>query len=217
MTPMTEVEWLACADARRMLDFLHLRVSSRKLRLLACAGWRRAALCFSCARANIDSMQAIEAAECLADDSGNEACQQQSQQAAIRGMEFARTGRVVDSAMRMVAIQIAQVAVWAAQPDPVRSVVEARASGVWSMPEMPPVIREVMGMMGIPFQPNASILFPLSLRQLAQSTYHGDGNHLILADALEESGHLELADHFRGEAWHPKGCWALDLILSKDR
>jgi len=36
-----------------------------------------------------------------------------------------------------------------------------------------------------------------------------------LVDALEEAGHQELAQHFRKEEWHPKGCWAIDAILGK--
>jgi hypothetical protein len=36
-----------------------------------------------------------------------------------------------------------------------------------------------------------------------------------LHDALLEAGHPELAEHFQQEQWHPKGCFALDLILGK--
>jgi hypothetical protein len=36
-----------------------------------------------------------------------------------------------------------------------------------------------------------------------------------LHDALLEAGHAELAEAFR-EPMHPKGCWALDLILGKN-
>ena len=38
---------------------------------------------------------------------------------------------------------------------------------------------------------------------------------VILADALEEAGHFELAEHFRQETWPPKGCWVVDMILGK--
>lgn len=38
--------------------------------------------------------------------------------------------------------------------------------------------------------------------------------HYALADALMEAGHIELAEHFR-EPVHPKGCWAMDVILGK--
>jgi len=45
--------------------------------------------------------------------------------------------------------------------------------------------------------------------------YNGHGDRLILADSLQEAGHLELADHFRADEWHPKGCWVVDAVLAK--
>jgi hypothetical protein len=41
----------------------------------------------------------------------------------------------------------------------------------------------------------------------------------ILADALEEAGcdNPDLLGHCRNEGSHVRGCWAVDLILSKDR
>jgi hypothetical protein len=41
----------------------------------------------------------------------------------------------------------------------------------------------------------------------------------ILADALEEAGcdSADFLSHLRGPGPHVRGCWAVDLILSKDR
>ena len=50
--------------------------------------------------------------------------------------------------------------------------------------------------------------------QLADALYVGDDVAFALADALEETGHSQLAEHFR-EPEHPKGCWAMDLIMGK--
>lgn len=50
--------------------------------------------------------------------------------------------------------------------------------------------------------------------QVATSLYAGDPCHFALHDALLDAGHAELAEHFR-EPYHPKGCWALDLLLGK--
>jgi hypothetical protein len=51
--------------------------------------------------------------------------------------------------------------------------------------------------------------------QLAESLYAGQDCAFALHDALLEAGHAELAEHFRQEKSHPKGCWAIDVILEK--
>jgi hypothetical protein len=69
---------------------------------------------------------------------------------------------------------------------------------------------------GNPFKPYAApASWPSTVVQLANSLYQGQDCRLPLSDALEEAGHLELAKHFRNEEWHPKGCFAMDLILGK--
>jgi hypothetical protein len=57
--------------------------------------------------------------------------------------------------------------------------------------------------------------FPLAVTQMAESLYAGVDCGLPLSDALEELGLIELAEHFREVEWHPKGCWAMDLVLGK--
>jgi hypothetical protein len=57
--------------------------------------------------------------------------------------------------------------------------------------------------------------WPAVLVALAEALYKGKGAWFELHDALEEAGHPHLAEHFRREQWHPKGCWAVDLILGK--
>jgi len=56
---------------------------------------------------------------------------------------------------------------------------------------------------------------PLAVVQLAESLYAGQDCAFALHDALLEAGHAELAEHFREEKSHPKGCWVVDLILGK--
>jgi hypothetical protein len=68
---------------------------------------------------------------------------------------------------------------------------------------------------GNPFHEPTSGLWPLTVVQLAEAMYDGQHCTFALHDALAESGHPELADHFCQEQGHPKGCWALDLILHK--
>jgi hypothetical protein len=68
---------------------------------------------------------------------------------------------------------------------------------------------------GNPFEPILlTAHFPETVGQLAQTLYQGEACHFALHDALLDAGHGELAEHFR-EPYHPKGCWAVDLILGK--
>ena len=57
--------------------------------------------------------------------------------------------------------------------------------------------------------------------KLAQAIYDdGAFDRLpVLADALEEAGctDADKLTHCRSEGPHVKGCWVVDLILSKDR
>jgi hypothetical protein len=56
--------------------------------------------------------------------------------------------------------------------------------------------------------------WPLTVVCLARALYEGEECGYALHDALEEHGQNRLADHFQMGS-HPKGCWALDLILGK--
>jgi hypothetical protein len=68
---------------------------------------------------------------------------------------------------------------------------------------------------GNPFQRKVAIgLLSSAISTLADALYTGEPCHYALHDALLEAGHADLAAHFR-EPYHPKGCWALDLILGK--
>jgi hypothetical protein len=70
--------------------------------------------------------------------------------------------------------------------------------------------------MGNPFRPYpAPPSWPSTVVQLAESLYAGQDCAFALHDALLEAGHAELAEHFREEKSHPKGCWAMDVILGK--
>jgi hypothetical protein len=69
---------------------------------------------------------------------------------------------------------------------------------------------------GNPFCPcQAPPTWPPAVVNLAQAVYNGADAGFALHDALLESGFPDLAAHFQEEQWHPKGCWAVDLILAK--
>lgn len=64
---------------------------------------------------------------------------------------------------------------------------------------------------------------PVRLRQVRQPGLAslcgllkpGADVRLILHDALQDAGHAERAEHFRAEDWHPKGRFAMDVILGR--
>jgi len=56
--------------------------------------------------------------------------------------------------------------------------------------------------------------WPSAVIELAEATYAGEDCSFALHDALLEAGHPELAEHFKDKD-HPKGCFAVDLILGK--
>jgi len=58
--------------------------------------------------------------------------------------------------------------------------------------------------------------WPATITQLADALYHGEDCGFALHDALLDAGHSDLAQHFRYEQAHPKGCWAVDLLLGKE-
>ena len=83
---------------------------------------------------------------------------------------------------------------------------------------------------GNPFRPVAVERAWLTAagQELAQAAYEqrllpsaelGPERLAVLADALEEAGctDADILSHLRGPGPHVRGCWALDLILSKDR
>ena len=51
--------------------------------------------------------------------------------------------------------------------------------------------------------------------QLALALYQQQDCAFALHDALLDASHTELAEHFRQEEKHPKGCFVVDWILGK--
>lgn len=70
---------------------------------------------------------------------------------------------------------------------------------------------------GNPFRPfPAPPALPAAVVQLAAALEAGAPVAFALRDALLEAGQTDLAEHFAGEEPHPRGCWALDLLLGKE-
>jgi len=65
--------------------------------------------------------------------------------------------------------------------------------------------------------PVVSVPWPTTVIQLADALSNGQDCGFALHDALLDAGHSQLAEHFRQEQTHPKGCWVLDLLLGSHR
>jgi hypothetical protein len=77
-----------------------------------------------------------------------------------------------------------------------------------------PLLPEARHISGNPYRPyRAPAHWPRTVVQLAEALHNGQDCGFALHDALLEAGHTELAEHFRQEQSHPKGCWIVDMIL----
>jgi hypothetical protein len=195
---MTEQEWLACSDPEPMLAFLRGKVSDRKLRLLACACCR-----YLSEQPSEEDRETADLGERFADglvtsrerQDAYEALQQLKEQAVSRH-EFERAAWLLRT----------QGCVWPAY-------VGWCPSSHGDDQSRSKMLRHIMGN---PFRPYpAPQSWPSTVVQLAESLYAGQDCAFALHDALLEAGHAELAEHFREEKSHPKGCWAMDVVLGK--
>lgn len=235
---MTDEQWLACADPDAMLESILGRCSNRKMRLFACA------CCRAIGELIKDplSWEAIEAAERFADgdisfEAMEEVCKAvQNGKSLFADASWAAAwaaapleynaasecARHAAGAVARIATQEAKSLAWAAvrsgATDAERAEAWARYDAVCEAAsrahraEQANLVREIYGN---PFRPVTVVGLPLAVTELTQSLYDGVDCAFALADALEEAGQGGLAEHFRQDGWHPKGCWAVDVILGK--
>lgn len=225
---MTEQTWLTCQDsAFRMLDYLRDRVSGRKLRLFACVCCRTIEYLVPEKKLR----EAIATVERVADGATPK-----KELTILRAYLKAHSGRkspgfarqcarfAVEALMRPRDWQAAQGAARGA----IDAVVGATAAGHWNTTagqqakgivkaerekKQADLLRHIIGN---PFRPSPHPgQWPAAVVQLANALYQGSDCVFALHDALLDAAHPELAEHFRQEQAHPKGCWAVDLILGK--
>lgn len=197
---MTEAEWLTSTDLNAMLEHLGERISSRKLRLFACACCRRVWHLLT----EPSSRNAVEVAERFADGLATKEELMVARNEAVTQAPSSGASQVAARdprwAAAWTAVGASKIAFWAAAKNSERG-------------EQTVLLREIVGN---PFRPVlATGPWQPEVVELAESLYEGQGDHFALCDALAESGHAELAEHF-GTPGHPKGCWAIDLILGKE-
>jgi hypothetical protein len=203
---MCEAEWLTSTDTAAMLAQVFDKLSERKLRLFVCAGCRQLPLIMREAR----STRVLAVAEKFADELAT------MKEVAIARSEVEHAPGVF---LR-----------WSLAWD-IRRLLFVHHLETKGLPAA-----ELRHIAGHPWRPvhiddghpdnwhvypeGIAAVFvegplPRSVLGLAESLYAGQDCAFALADALLENGHDMLAEHFRHESGHPKGCWALDLILGK--
>ncbi len=224
---MTEREWLECADPKRMLKVLRgkIKVSDRKLRLLACGCCRRIwkDLTLQSVRPAIETAE--QYADLAATDQELAVVHQRGVSAVVRSLHrnVDKMGKdtAYDTKMRRMGL-----AMNAAYPGPVRiNLLRSLGDDEVSREFGPIFLRCVIGN---PFRPifiNPAWLAPI-VATLASSAYDErilptgelDAARLgVLSDALEEAGcdAADILNHLRSPGPHVRGCWPVDLLLGK--
>jgi len=224
---MTEADWLESRDPQAMLAFLrNAGISNeRKLCLWACACVRRVWILLPDGR----SRNGIEVRERYEDGEVAEAEMRSADEAARLARAEARdiyrfAENADDTSPEVAPAWAAGAAAAATSGNPHGQDMSARAiacmgPGVWQRAyerERTAQARLLGHIFGSPFR---SLAFPAhwssTVVRLAESLYAGEACAFALHDALLEEGHAELAEHFQQEECHPKGCFALDLILGR--
>ncbi len=223
---MTEAEWLDCSEPRRMLTFLASRghTSERKMRLFACACFRRSWQDSS----EEHGQSALDVAERYADGMADD----EEREGALRAA--ASSARFGPGAVRRAVVTVARTGAMVAAAS-AGQLAAIRSETTWS-PEFwekesrrhSSLVRDLFGL--LPFR-SARAIDPAwrggTVPQLARAVYEKrrlpevtlePARLAVLGDALEDVGctDAELLGHLRGPGPHVRGCWALDLILSKE-
>jgi hypothetical protein len=221
---MTEAEWLAGTDPEKMLAFMlaeeplwPLRLlrlfarqrklpTTRKLGLFLCAFFRRASQLLG-----YDEDARVLVAENIADGEG---IADRSREAFFHAF----SGRLAHFPPWPTLVHTVRMLIFdshSGRPG-IRAFftnADEAALARFSATEQGKLVGHVFGN---PFRPSPTVAnWPTLVVDLAKAHYAAQDRAPILADALEEAGHADLAEHMRSEATHPKGCCVLDLILGK--
>lgn len=229
---MTEQEWLVNTDPFVMLDHLWGRPSDRKRLLLVVACWRDAWTLIS----NPVSREAVQTLERYAETRAVEESEVVLKHFEIEQELWQRVWHPEEGRFQSEPAWDEKTAAIAATILVTGAAMEAPhdVGRAWTEAERAAAHAESLGLLrawrsqtarhanllrhiiGNPFRPYpAPKHWPSTVVQLAEALYNGQDCCFALHDALLDAGHPELADHFRQEQWHPKGCFALDLILDK--
>jgi hypothetical protein len=226
---MTEQEWRECTDPNRMLEFLRVKVSDRKLRLLACACCRRVWDLLS----NKYCRKALTVAERFAADEVSAEklhfawgdARRSAQVAHRQGLETAEgaamwaVSMLCEADIGRALAAVIMAARCEAYPGDADRLAEAQRAQIT-------LLRDIFNPFRAPRVNLPSVLAwnEGAVPKLAEAAYSHrsvPGGELdperlsVLADALEDAGcaDADLLDHLRGPGPHVRGCWPVDLLL----
>jgi hypothetical protein len=235
---MTEQTWLTCTNPHDMLFYLGDRASGRKLRLFAVAYWRRLSQRWKLDYGRAEVEQAQRYADGLTDERHLAFAHAAAEGMLLRSPSdiFRESGYLVGIAYAAThadpglgAMEAVVNAPWACEGPtsvshdlglltPLRrvwnSLKEVGAGMRGRGAEHRAQANLLRHIFGNPFHTHTALHLSTTIRQLSEAVYEGEDAVFALRDALIEAACSELADHFE-EARHPRGCWALDLLLGK--
>lgn len=216
---MTEQEWLACVDLAPMFAFLRSKARERKLRLFFCA-------LFQSLHPGYGGPQSEWLPSPSPDDAIREVARWQGlTDRCAEGIALPEEWAEMQRAIHFEETQTNEIS-WV----PLFGGILCPAEGIEQLSELNQcmfllgksawttnateahLLRHIIGNPFQPSQPPPS--WPATVISLAQSLDDQESVHFALHDALLDAGYPDLAEHFK-ESYHPKGCWALDVILGK--
>jgi hypothetical protein len=241
---MTEQEWFLEPDPQGLLEYIAPRLSDRKLRLMAVACCRMLGDLLTEVEKKALAIGEQHADGLVRDGELREACLALMQELdSIAKVEQARSVQTAlyseaNNDLYFTPERFITFPLWipygkTAFADPgnfvilacikIAAVLAAAAGVDDSSAHAEPLLRQVFAeqaaicreIIGNPFHPMSLPVEPsLALRQSALGVYSGTAAPATLEPALVAQGLEYLAAHFR-TGTHPKGCWALDLLMGK--
>jgi hypothetical protein len=223
---VTELEWLASADAPAMAHSLYGRASRRKFLLFVAACYRRlldpppagpVARVAEVLEGYADGATGfpdVARLRAVALPAGGPAAEVFSQGLGSEA-DFWRGESGQDHAAWQTAAHVARVATARRPGRPSKA---AAAAWVRRRAEASGLLRDVFGnpFRPVPFDPSCRSGTAVSLATQMYETR--DFSPMpILADALQDAGceDEELVNHLRGPGPHVRGCWAVDALLGR--
>jgi hypothetical protein len=222
---MTEAEWLVCTDPKQMLVHLGTTADKRRCMLFACACERRLWNEADCERAKVEATERYAdgqatAADVLAtlQDIGIDDVDEAFVTSSVGKWRWA-ISESRDSAAFVADITLRDLALKEGrelknlEAELARKTAYEAEIGVQSF-----LLRDIFGNPFRPLTVDPAWLSSAAIR-MAEATYaeRAFDRLPILADALEESGWTsdDILSHCRRPGIHVRGCWVLDLILTK--